>query len=332
MQGYTFGPVQVALNPEFKLHDLCTAWNPACDVDLDEMISVTRTLGGIINNPVTVWKGLLLDGRNRQIVAKTLGMPLEYREFIGEYQQAYTYVLAVNLARRHLTPQQRAVMAARLADINKRNGIGDGPRVKDVSISAQVPKKTAMQAIDVVKAANESGDEAMLDRIFKGESTPHKELKALKEKPLDLRGPPIKKDRPLRDLSEEMFTDADGQVVPDCLLDVWKQVVKFSQLRIYFELGIPDLQRIMDHPTGKHLSVEHQRRVKELIRDLDAKTPNLVCPHCIGVKTCSCDLCKRRWASRGLEEKQECYCCDGDGYLIKEQPYPDTEWVKASQE
>ena len=76
-------------------------------------------LADIVNNgirePVWVFEGKILDGRNRHAAAKIAGLEVEIRKFIGSRQEALQFVWSLNFARRHLNSSQ-----ASLAD-SKRN-------------------------------------------------------------------------------------------------------------------------------------------------------------------------------------------------------------------
>jgi len=64
-----------------------------------------------LQNPVILFQGKILDGRNRYRACKELGRPIAVFEFVGTEQQALTYVLSSNQHRRNLTLSQRGVVA-----------------------------------------------------------------------------------------------------------------------------------------------------------------------------------------------------------------------------
>jgi ParB-like chromosome segregation protein Spo0J len=64
--------------------------------------------------PITIWKGEVLDGRNRLRVCKELGIPPKVVELTSLPGNSPTmYVLSANLLRRHLKPTQLAMVGAR---------------------------------------------------------------------------------------------------------------------------------------------------------------------------------------------------------------------------
>lgn len=64
---------------------------------------------------VVIYEGKILDGRNRYTVCKDLGIDVKYENFTGN--DALQFVISKNLRRRHLDTSQRALIAARLANM-----------------------------------------------------------------------------------------------------------------------------------------------------------------------------------------------------------------------
>lgn len=73
-----------------------------------------------IREPVMLYQGKVLDGRNRCVAANDIGIDVPTRDFVGDDAAALAFVISTNLHRRHLTESQRASIAARLA--NMRHG------------------------------------------------------------------------------------------------------------------------------------------------------------------------------------------------------------------
>jgi ParB family chromosome partitioning protein len=74
-----------------------------------------------VRDPVILLGGAILDGRNRYICARDLGIDFPVVEFAGD--DPLSFVISANLHRRHLTESQRASVAARLANMD-RGGTG----------------------------------------------------------------------------------------------------------------------------------------------------------------------------------------------------------------
>jgi ParB-like chromosome segregation protein Spo0J len=66
-------------------------------------------------DPVIVFQNQILDGRHRYRACRELGIEAKTEEFVGDDPVAY--VVSKNLKRRHLDTSQRALVAARLANL-----------------------------------------------------------------------------------------------------------------------------------------------------------------------------------------------------------------------
>ncbi len=64
--------------------------------------------------PIVVYDGLLLDGRNRRRACEMSGVEPRYVEWHGEGGSPVAFIAARNLHRRHLSESQRAAIAARV--------------------------------------------------------------------------------------------------------------------------------------------------------------------------------------------------------------------------
>jgi ParB-like chromosome segregation protein Spo0J len=73
-----------------------------------ELVADIRANG--LLEPVTLYEGKILDGRNRERACVEAGVAPRYREWSGEGSLT-AFVVSLNLQRRHLTPSQRAMVA-----------------------------------------------------------------------------------------------------------------------------------------------------------------------------------------------------------------------------
>jgi ParB-like chromosome segregation protein Spo0J len=128
--------------------------------------------------PITMFEGKVLDGRNRFEAAARAGLTeIPASEFEGSFDQARDFVISLNMNRRHLTDDQRAGIAAKLATM-KHGGnrskppIGGLPpdippdmSIADAADKMKVSKRTAERA-----KALEREDPALLDEVIGGET------------------------------------------------------------------------------------------------------------------------------------------------------------------
>lgn len=112
---------------------------------------------GLIN-PIVLCEGKILDGRNRHRACLEAGVKPVFEIFEGGRDEQIAYVMAANLHRRHLTDQQRALIAARLSALQQ----------VPISAAAQamhVGERTAQKAAVVIR----HGDENVVELVRRNE-------------------------------------------------------------------------------------------------------------------------------------------------------------------
>jgi N6-adenosine-specific RNA methylase IME4 len=72
-----------------------------------------------LREPVIMFGAHLLDGRNRWRACELAGVEPKLRDWSGTQEQALRYGISLNLNRRHLDESQRAMVAARVADMRQ---------------------------------------------------------------------------------------------------------------------------------------------------------------------------------------------------------------------
>ena len=97
----------------YEYHELCLLFPPATEQELQELRESIEQNGQV--EKIILFEGKILDGRNRAAACAMLGIELETIEYVGD--DPLGIVLSKNLHRRHLTESQRAVIAAKLANM-----------------------------------------------------------------------------------------------------------------------------------------------------------------------------------------------------------------------
>ena len=115
-----YGDVLRACQGHKATAGMTTKFHPLADVlPLVEGAEFDRLVADIIENgllnPITCYQGQILDGRNRERACRAAGVEPRYVEFEGKDPAAF--VFSQNLARRHLGPSERAMVAARMANL-----------------------------------------------------------------------------------------------------------------------------------------------------------------------------------------------------------------------
>lgn len=105
-----------------------------------------------VREPVIIFDGRILDGRNRYMAARDLGVDFPVADFAGTEREALQYVLSTNLHRRHLTESQRAAVAAKLANMTVGNPAFANPANlpnREEAAPAQVSQADAAALLNV---------------------------------------------------------------------------------------------------------------------------------------------------------------------------------------
>lgn len=122
-----------------------------------------------VREPVWLYEGKILDGRNRYRAATAMSVDCPTRTYEGD--DATGFVISLNLHRRHLTESQRAMVAAKLA--NLQAGQNHLPSSADMrrSISqadAAEALNVGVRTIQLAKRVNESAPDAVRQAVEQG--------------------------------------------------------------------------------------------------------------------------------------------------------------------
>jgi ParB-like chromosome segregation protein Spo0J len=91
---------------------------------LTDLIRDVRTNGIMVQ--ITLYQGMILDGRNRYAAAKAAGLtfiPSVFKQFEGTPAEAEAFVISTNFHRRQLTNAQKQEVITKM--ISKNPGLGD---------------------------------------------------------------------------------------------------------------------------------------------------------------------------------------------------------------
>jgi ParB-like chromosome segregation protein Spo0J len=96
------------LGTGFEVHPLAMLF-PLMEGDDYEQLK--RHISGYgLQNPIVLWQGQIIDGRNRLRACAELALEPAFTEIEGDEMAVYQYIITNNLIRRSLTPEQRAAI------------------------------------------------------------------------------------------------------------------------------------------------------------------------------------------------------------------------------
>lgn len=106
-----------------------------------------------LREPIWTYDGMILDGRNRFKACQEVGVKPEFREYAGNDPAAF--VVSLNLKRRHLNESQRAMVAAKLANVTKSDAGRMGADIAHglANANLHLPKTTSTEAADLLNVS-----------------------------------------------------------------------------------------------------------------------------------------------------------------------------------
>lgn len=118
-----------------------------------------------LREPIVLYGGQVLDGRNRLRACKTAGVVPRFETYAGD--DPVGYVVSLNLRRRHLDESQRAMVAAKLATMkrgyNQHSPIGETSQARAAEL-LNVGKRSVERAAEV----RESGTPELQQAVERG--------------------------------------------------------------------------------------------------------------------------------------------------------------------
>jgi N6-adenosine-specific RNA methylase IME4 len=117
-------------NPDLTFSPLANIFPLMEGQEFEDLVADIRAHG--VREPVVIFRGQILDGRNRYRACVAAGFDCQTTPYTGDDPLAY--VISLNLKRRHLSESQRAMVAAKLATLKLGdNQHSEGPSIEGSS-------------------------------------------------------------------------------------------------------------------------------------------------------------------------------------------------------
>lgn len=157
-------------------------WHPYADIfpwiegeAFRDLVEDIRQHG--VREPIVFHEGKILDGRNRYMAARELGVDYPRIEYDGD--DPLGFVISLNLKRRHLTESQRAMVATRLAKLEKGRPVednsanlrifdGDQPAPKVTQSDAARMLNVSERSIQTARKVQEHGAPELVEAVETG--------------------------------------------------------------------------------------------------------------------------------------------------------------------
>lgn len=122
------------------------------DPELAELAEDIKAFG--LREAIWLYDGKILDGRNRWLACLRAKKDPQYRTFKGTEQGALALVISANLKRRQLTFEQRALAAARIAELGpgrpEKTGTGAGLTQEQAAETFDVSERSVRSARKII--------------------------------------------------------------------------------------------------------------------------------------------------------------------------------------
>lgn len=257
---------------QYLIHPLAETIPAMTQDEYETLKASIKTHGFNQAFPVLLWHNMVLDGRHRYTACLELGIDPYCVEWVGTEEQAQQFVFSANVARRSLSPSQRAALVAKvyLSDTNTKT-------VDELASAAHVSQRQATQAIRVAREEPEAVNE-----IIAGKETVNSVAAKLPPKPTIV-----------RDKVGNVVVDQDtaNAIVGREAFDQWCNTLHSVKR---------DIVDGAKEPHGRELRVDViGQKIQEAIEAIRWAMPFAKCPY--GTCKKGCKACKGTgWVTRDV--------------------------------
>lgn len=261
----------------YKDHPLSSVLPLMTDADLKELSEDISRNG--LRAPITLYENKILDGRNRYRACQMANVEPRVRNFTTG--DPIAFIVSANVHRRHLTESQRALVAAKIANLNH------GQTVRAANLPISKTQSEAAQELSVSPRSVRTAKTVLRD-------APAKEIKAIErgEKTISAVAKEVKAKK---EKSVERL-DKTGHAIPESIIPEWDRAESFaetlralSRIKVAVESGIEQHDAIFREVTNSTVAT-----LKNAYGDLKRVLPYAVCPTCQGRTPKKCTVCKER--------------------------------------
>lgn len=259
----------------YKNHPLSEIFPLIEDHNLEKMVEDIERNG--LQNPIVLYEGKILDGRNRYKACQIAGLDPIFSEHQGD---PLSFVLSANLHRRHLTESQRAMIAGKISNLvngQKTSSANLQSTAISQSEAAAKMKVSTRSVASAKKILNEAPDK-LVKEVESGKKSVSAALAELKDK------------------STEPVLDGTGYTIPDELIELWNRGKEVKEMLSYVGKISGALRRAQEAEDILYRSLNFSSALTHLENSkisLKTALPFAVCWTCSGrnVKKCN-GVCK----------------------------------------
>jgi hypothetical protein len=101
----------------YKIHPIAEIFPEMTEEEFEALVKDIEQNGCL--EPIHLFKGKIIDGRSRYLACKKLKEEVPTKQYRGTESGLPSFVISLNLARRHLSTSQRAMVAAKLVEYSQ---------------------------------------------------------------------------------------------------------------------------------------------------------------------------------------------------------------------
>ena len=191
----------------YEQHPLSAIFPAMDDTAFSELRADIAAHG--LHSPIVTFEDKVLDGWHRYRACTDTGVVARYVQFDGSFEQAMPFVISVNMQRRHLSTSQRAMIAGRLATLERgQPKKGMKSSIKSVSEAATIVK-VGTQAVKHARVVLTQATPEIIARVERNEITVSRAVKDIRE----ARPKPVKQQPELPTIIDEEVEIAPRTVI-----------------------------------------------------------------------------------------------------------------------
>lgn len=265
---------------EYEAHPIAELFPIVPSAEMAAFVKNVRDRG--LQTPITLYEGKILDGRHRYEACCLAEAPPTFVDYVGD--DPVGFVIAANLRRRHLTPSQLAMIAAKLETF-KHGGDRESETFKQ-DARVHLARKKAAESLGVSPRAVASARKIC-------DSDPEL-ARAVGEGKITVRAAEKKLDQPPEPASPVKVLDETGYPIPPKLHEFWNRrheiqelMTAVSRVKTRIEKGRAE-DDVLFRPINQ-AAIDQLERTYSFLAD--AK-PHAVCLTCQGLANDACRVCK----------------------------------------
>ena len=189
-----------------------------------------------VREPIVMLDSTILDGRNRYMAARQLGIEYPVKQYQGDNPLAF--VISHNLHRRHLSESQRAMVAGKLANLKRtdtliQNRGANLPNGSVTNTAAAELLNVSERSVKTARKVRDKADESLIEAVESGAvsvsaAADVAELPKPEQAEIVARGEVLDAAKEIREGRKPFVANNSGQnewYTPDFILDAAREVL-----------------------------------------------------------------------------------------------------------